>query len=195
MKRREIFTVLALVGVVAFTSCNNSSDTTAANDDSAGVNTTTTNTSSGDYSASADRIEQNSSQGYYLNPRTGKSYSKLTVDRSTGAITDENNEPVWRYVDSRDWWVYGVDDDWNWRKIGEAKMDNGNLMYKDDAGKWVSYDQRWKVKDDNFSKEWKMKSGDTKIKFDEDGDIKVKTDTGTTKYDASDNEIKRDSSQ
>jgi hypothetical protein len=193
MKQREMFTLMMALGLAAFTSCNNSADTTASNDDSTEVNSTAnTSTSSGDYSAYADKIEQNSTQGYYLDPRTGKPYSKLTVDRSTGAITDENNEPVWRYVDSRDWWVYGVDDNWNWRKIGEAKMNNDQLQYKDDNGNWVSYDQRWKVKDDNNSKEWKMKSGDTKIKFDEDGDIKVKTDSGTTKYDASDDEIKKD---
>jgi hypothetical protein len=36
-------------------------------------------------------------------------------------LCDENNEPVWRYVDKRNWWVYGVNDDWNWIKLGEAK--------------------------------------------------------------------------
>lgn len=194
MKQNKIFTLLMALGIIVFASCNNSTDSTASNEDSTGTNNTTA-TSSGDYAAYADRIEQNSSQGYYLNPRTGKAYNKLTVNRSTGEITDENNEPVWRYVDTRNWWVYGVDDDWNWRKLGEAKMDNDQLMYRDDNGNWVSYDQHWKADDDNINKEWKMKSGDTKIKFDEDGDIKLKDDSSSVKYDASDNELKTDSSK
>lgn len=194
MKQNKVFTLLVAFGLIAFASCNNSTDSTASNEDSIGTNNTTA-TSSDDYAAYADRIEQNSSKGYYLNPRTGKAYNKLTVNRSTGEITDENNEPVWRYVDTRNWWVYGVDDDWNWRKLGEAKKDNNQLMYRDDNGNWVSYDQRWKADDDNINKEWKMKSGDTKIKFDEDGDIKLKDDSSSVKYDASDNELKTDSSK
>jgi len=33
---------------------------------------------------------------------------QLTINRNTGEITNENNEPVWRYVDKRTWRVYGV---------------------------------------------------------------------------------------
>ena len=181
-------------GAVAFISCNNSADTTATNEDSSDriENTATT---TGDYAAKADEIENNSTQGYYINPRTGKAYGKLSVDRSSGEITDENNERVWRYVDTRNWWVYGVDDDWNWTRIGEAKMDNGNLMYKDDNDSWVTYDQRWKTKDDSINESWKTKSGDTKIKFDKDGDVKFKDESGKVKYDADDEKIKTDSSR
>lgn len=193
MKHNKIFSLLLALGVVAFISCNNSADT-AANEDSTS-NTANTTTSTSDYSAYADEIEKNSTQGYYANPKTGKPYGKLSMNRSTGEITDENNEPVWRYVDTRNWWVYGVDDDWNWSRIGEARMDNGALMYKDDSGNWVTYEKRWSTNDETINSKWKSKSGDTKIKFDKDGDIKIKDDTSKVKYDADDNKIKTDSSK
>ena len=106
MKQNKIFTLLMALGVAAFVSCNNSSDTTADNSDSTGANSTAgSSTSSSNYSAYADEIEKNSSEGNYINPKTGKAYGKLTVNRENGEITDENNEPVWRYVDKRTWWV------------------------------------------------------------------------------------------
>jgi hypothetical protein len=177
-------------------SCNNSADTTANDNDSSSNNTVSNNnTSASDYSAYAGEIEKNSSEGYYINPRTGKAYGKLTVNRNTGEITDENNEPVWRYVDRRNWWVYGVDDDWNWIKLGEAKMNNDQLVYKDDNGNWVTYDKRWTNNDETITKSWKAKSGDAKIKFDKDGDIKYKDDSTRLKYDADDNKVKKDTSK
>lgn len=183
-------------GLAAFVSCNNSSDTAANNDDSSELNSTVSNsTSTGDYAAHADQIEKNSSEGYYINPKTSKPYGKLTVNRNTGEITDENNQPVWRYVDKRTWWVYGVDDDWNWTKLGEAKMNNDQLVYKDDNGNWVTYDKRWPNNDETINKTWKAKSGDTKIKFDKDGDAKYKDDSTRLKYDADDNKMKSDSSK
>jgi hypothetical protein len=197
MKKYSIFNLVAALGLMAFVSCNDSSKTANTNDTS---NTTTDNTantatSTSDNTAYADEIEKNSSQGRYVNPRTGKAYSKLTVNRTTGEITDENNEPVWRYVDTQNWWVYGVDDaDWTWEQMGEAKMDKDMLMYKDENGNWVSYDKRWKTSDENIGKSWKSKSGDTKIKFGKDGDIKVKDESGKTKYDADDKKVKTDSS-
>ena len=202
MKQNKIFTLLLAVGFAAFTSCNN--DTTGSENKDSANNTTAlgtdsasgSTTSAGDYSAYADEIEKNSASGRYVNPRTGKKYSKLSVNRSTGEITDENNEPVWRYVDSENWWVYGLDDDdWTWRQMGEAKLDKDQLMYKDDSGNWVNYDKRWKTDDESMSKTWKTKSGDTKIKFDKDGDIKIKDESGKTKYDADDKKIKKDSSR
>lgn len=193
MKRSIVFTLLTTFGITALISCSNNSETAAADQDSTTV--PSSNTSSGDYAAYGDRIEQNSAKGYYVNPKTGKAYGSLHVNRYTGEITDENDEPVWRYVDTRNWWVYGVDDDWSWRKIGEAKMDNGQLVYLNDSGDWVGYDEMWKVKDDSIDKEWKMKSGDTKIKFDEDGDMKFKDDSSTIKYDAGDDELQVDSSK
>jgi hypothetical protein len=196
MKQNKIFTLLMVFGIAAFVSCNNSSDTTAGNADSTGTNSTViNNTSTSNYSAYADEIEKNSSEGNYINPKTGKAYSKLTVNRETGEITDENNEPVWRYVDKRSWWVYGVDDDWYWKKLGEAKMDNDQLLYRDNSGNWVTYDKAWSTTDETISKGWKSKSGGAKIKFDKDGDVKYKDDSTKMKYDADDNKIKTDSSK
>jgi hypothetical protein len=196
MKQNKIFTLLMALGVAAFVSCNNSSDATADNSDSLGTNSTAgSSTTTTNYSAYADEIEKNSSEGNYINPKTGKTYKKLTVNHENGEITDENNEPVWRYVDKRTWWVYGVDDDWNWTKLGEAKMENDQLVYKDNSGKWVSYDKAWSTNDETINKTWKAKSGDAKIKFDKDGDIKYKDDSTRVKYDADDNKIKTDSSK
>lgn len=195
MKQNKIFTLLTGLGFLAFVSCNNSSDTTANNDSTGTNSTASSNTSTSNYSAYADEIEKNSSEGYYVNPKTSKPYGKLTVNRETGEITDENNEPVWRYVDRRTWWVYGVDDDWYWTKLGEAKMNNDQLLYKDDKGNWVTYEQRWSTDDETINKTWKAKSGDAKIKFDKDGDIKYKDDSTRLKYDADDDKIKRDSSK
>lgn len=183
------------LGFAALISCNNSADTSASNSDSTSNSMAGGNTSTSNYSAYADEIEKNSSEGNYINPRTGKAYGKLTVNRETGEITDENNEPVWRYVDRRTWWVYGVDDDWYWTKLGEAKMDNDLLLYKDNSGNWVTYEKAWSTDDETINKTWKAKSGDAKIKFDKDGDIKYKDDSTRVKYDADDNKIKTDSSK
>jgi hypothetical protein len=195
MKQNKIFLPLMALGVTVFLSCNNSSDTTANNDSTGVGNMASSNTSTSNYSAYADEIEKNSAEGNYINPKTGKAYSKLTVNRETGEITDENSEPVWRYVDKRTWWVYGVDDDWYWTKLGEAKMDNDHLLYKDGSGNWVAYDKAWSTNDETINKTWKAKSGDAKIKFDKDGDIKYKDDSTRIKYDADDNKIKTDTSK
>lgn len=196
MKQNRIFTFLATLGIVALVSCNDTSETKAVNEDTTGTNTTAeTNISTSDNSAYADEIEKNSAEGYYINPKTGKAYGKLSVNRNTGEISDVNNEPVWRYVDKRTWWVYGVDDDWNWIKLSEAKMDNDKLLYKDDSGNWVTYEKRWSVNDETLNKTWKSKSGNAKIKFDKDGDIKYKDDSTRIKYDADDDKIKKDSSK
>jgi hypothetical protein len=196
MKKNKMFTVFTVLGFAALLSCNNTSDATTGNEDTSSANgTVTNNTSTADNTAYADEIEKSSTEGYYLNPRTGKSYSKLNVNRNTGEISDQNNEPVWRYVDKRNWWVYGVDDDWNWIKLGEAKMDNDQLLYKDDQGSWVTYDKRWSSNDETLTKSWKAKSGNAKIKFDKDGDVKYKDDSTRLKYDADDNKVKKDSSK
>jgi len=201
MKKKQLFSLIMAFTMVGFVACNNDNTTTASTDSTTTTTantgtSTTTNTSSNDYSAYADDIEKNSQSGYYLNPRTGKPL-KLKVNRTTGEVTDETtSEPVWRYVDNRNWWVYGVDDsDWTWDKMGEAKMDNGNLVYMGDDGKWVSYDQRWKTSDETIGKTWKTKSGDTKIKFGKDGDIKVKDESGKTKYNADNDKVKTDSTK
>jgi hypothetical protein len=199
MKQNKIFTLLLALGVAGFMSCNDDSKTGASTDTTTNNTTAADNntaTSTNDYSAYADEIETNSAKGRYINPRTGKAYKKITVNRSTGELMDENNEPVWRYVDNENWWVYGLDDDdWTWRSMGEAKMDKDRLMYKDDSGNWVDYDKRWKTDDENMGKSWKTKSGDTKIKFSKDGDVKIKDESGKTKYDADDNKVKTDTTK
>ena len=171
---------------IGFAACNNDGTTSATNDSSTNNNSTfapVTTESAGSYAAMADTIEKNSASGYYLNPKTGKAYTSLKVDRSTGRITDETGEPVWRYVDRRSWWVYGDDnyDDtiYNWNQVGEAQMEGETIRYKGDDDKWVDYDTKWKKSDD----EWKMKSGDTKIKVEKDGDVKIKEGDKKTKID------------
>lgn len=200
MKKNKFLSLLTVGIVFSFAACNNSSDGTSSNDtintmasDTTGMANTAT--SSVDYSAFADSVERNSQSGYYLNPKSGKKLN-LKVNRTSGSVTDaESGEPVWRYVDNRNWWVYGLDDDYYWYEMGEAKMQSDKLMYKSDDDKWVDYDARWKDKDDNLSKTWKSKSGDVKIKFGKDGDIKIKDKDGKTKYDADDNKIKTDTSK
>jgi hypothetical protein len=200
MKQSKFFSLLAAAIVFGFVACNNSSDgaTTGDTTNTAGDTTGATSsaaTSTTDYAAFADDIEKNSASGRYLNPKTGKPL-KLKVDRTSGAVTDaETGEPVWRYVDNTNWWVYGLDDDYYWDTLGRAKMESDRLMYQDDNDKWVDYDVRWKSDDDNLSKTWKTKSGDLKIKFGKDGDIKVKDKDGKTKYDADDNKVKSDSTK
>ena len=195
--KKTFFSLLAIATVMGFVACNNSSDGSTAGDTTmtSGDTTAVANSNStNDYSAFADDIEKNSASGRYLNPKTGKSM-KLKVDRTTGVVTDvETNEPVWRYVDNTNWWVYGLDDDYYWDKLGEAKMETNKLVYKDSGDKWVDYDAMWKGDDENLSKTWKTKSDGVKIKFGKDGDIKIKDKTGTTKYDADDNKVKTDSS-
>ncbi len=200
MKKNKVFSLFVAALTLGFTACNNSSDEKASTGDSATSTAENASASSAnsnnDYSAFADSVERNSQAGHYLNAKTGKPL-KLKVNRSTGEILDETTgEPVWHYVDNRNWWVYGIDDsDWYWDTMGEAHMEKDQLMYKDDNGKWVDYDVRWKSADEKITKGWKEKSGNTKIKVSKDGDIKVKDESGKTKYDADDNKIKTDTSK
>lgn len=203
MKKNKLVSFLAAGVAFVFVACNDSSNNTASTDsiDSANTASNAANTtematnSSNDYTAFGDSVEKNSQSGYYVNARTGKP-QRLKVDRTTGSVTDEQSgEPVWRYVDNRNWWVYGMDDsDWNWNKMGEAKMNNNKLMYKGEKDEWMDYDAQWKASDEKLQKGWKTRIGDTKIKVSKDGDIKVKDKTGTVKYDADDKKIKSDSS-
>jgi hypothetical protein len=185
---KKIFSFLGASVILGLVACNNDSTTTGSNDSTV---TTNTVTSTGDYAAKADSIRINSEAGNYLDAKTGKAV-KLKMDASTGQVTNaETGEPVWRYVDRRNWWVYGGD---NWDKLGEARMDSDHLMYRTDDDKWVDYDVRWKDEDMKLEKDWKAKYGDTKVKVGKDGDIKVKDEEGKVKYDADDNKIKTDSS-
>lgn len=181
-------------GVVA---CSNDGNNTAEND-SATTSTTTANTetttatSTGNYAAMADSVERNSQQGYYLNPKTGKAYSNLRVDRTSGRVTTEAGEPVWRYVDRRNWWVYGMDPQNNntWNQVGEARMQGNNLEYKGEGDKWMNYDSRWKKDDGIFEDEWKKETENEKIKIEEDGDTKIKRDDGTKIKQEADGDLK-----
>ena len=145
--KKKVFSLLAAGLAIGMTACNNSSNSSTASDSTATNTTTaTTSTSSGNYAARADSVNTNVSAGNYLNPRTGKAYSKLNVDQSTGRITDESGKPVRRYVDKRTWWVYDTN---SWDTVGSAQMHNGSLMYRGDKGYWEQYDQRWTDDMDN----------------------------------------------
>ena len=200
MKQR-LFGFCAIATFIALAACNNDGTSSTTNDSTSITTTNTTattpvtTTSENSYAAMADSVERNSQQGYYLNPKTGKAYSSLKVDRTSGRITDESGEPVWRYVDSRNWWVYGDndynDDTYNWQQIGEAKKEGEKLTYKGDDDKWVDYDAKWKVSDDGMKQKMKTADGDKlKVKTDEEGNTKIKVNGEKTKVDKDGNVIK-----
>ena len=172
--KTKIFSLVAATITLGFVACNNESESTASTDSTTNSTTTESTTSTGNYAAQADSFKANSEAGYYLDARTGKPI-RIKVDASTGArINEETNEPVDYYVDKRTWWVYGDD---SWDTIGTARMEGSELRYQDDNDKWVTFDQKWKMKQDDD--EAKAKSEDTKIKVEKDGDVKAKTDDGT----------------
>ncbi|HVG41461.1 MAG TPA: hypothetical protein VM888_07595 [Chitinophagaceae bacterium] len=200
--KTKFLSLFAAALAIGFTACNNESESssttdssstgTAATTDGTTNATTSTATSNQDYTALADTFRINSEAGNYLDPKTGKSI-KIAVDPATGTrYNTATNEPVWRYVDRRTWWVYGGD---NWDTLGTAKMQNNNITYRNDDDTWVTYDQRWKTDDDRMKSDYKKKYGDTKIKVSKDGDIKIKDESGKVKYDADDNKVKTDSSK
>lgn len=207
---KKQFLNVAAIAVIALgaASCSNSTSDTASKDSTSSTTTTTTGTEStntsmssgNNYAAMADSVESNSAKGYYLNPKTGKPYKSLKVDRSTGAITDDAGEPVWRYVDNRNWWVYG-DNDMNdttttWGQVGEARMDKDKLTYKGEGDKWEDYDARWMKDDEAIKSHMKVSDNGNKVKMTtEDGDkMKVKTDEeGNTKIKVNGEKMKVDS--
>ena len=203
MKKTNFFSFLALALSLGVVACNDDADSTSTTDTSTTTmetntattdpNTTSTmNTNTSDYAALADTFRMNSEAGNYLDPRTGRSI-KIGVDPQTGTRYNlATEEPVWRYVDKRTWWVYGGD---NWDTMGEARMEDNKIMYKGDGDKWMTYDDRWKMEDEKMMTDWKTKNGGTKIKISKDGDIKVKNESGKVKYDGDDNKMKKDSSQ
>jgi hypothetical protein len=169
MKKNKVFSLLATGIALSFAACNNSADNSATNDTTAiDSNSVTTVTSSNNYAARVDSVNMNVSAGNYLNPRTGKAYTKLNVDANTGKITDESGQPVRRYVDRRNWWVYDTD---LWDTVGSAQWKNNQLWYRGDNGDWVEYDKRWT--DDNMSMGDTSTSGNTKV---DDNGNKVKDD-------------------
>ncbi len=204
MKKTKFFSFLATALAVSVVACNDDADSTTTTTDTStstmetsttttDPNTTSTmNTKTSDYAALADTFRMNSEAGNYLDPRTGRAI-KIGIDPQTGIrYNAKTEEPVWRYVDKRTWWVYGGD---NWETLGEAKMQGDKIMYKGDGDKWMTYDDRWKMEDEKMMKDWKTKNGGTKIKISKDGDIKVKDESGKVKYDADDKKIKTDTSK
>lgn len=168
------------------------------NDDNAAADVTTstapeteTITSTGNYAAMADSVERNSQQGYYLNPRTGQPYNSLRVDRSTGRVSTDAGEPVYRYVDNRNWGVYGYEpDNHNWSQVGEARMQGRDLQYRGDNDQWVDYDTRWKYDDGILEGEWEKETANSKTKIEDDGDMKTKTDDGAKMKREADGDMK-----
>ncbi|RYZ21687.1 MAG: hypothetical protein EOO16_12120 [Chitinophagaceae bacterium] len=137
--------------LAVLTACNSGNDNNANGDSTAVTTTTTTteNSSTGNYAALADSFRVNSEAGNYLDARTGKPIRIKYDATARRAVNAETNEPVWRYVDRRTWWVYGPEND-NWRQIGEARMDGSQLKYKSDNDAWVDYDTRWKMDDERW---------------------------------------------
>ncbi len=209
MKRRFLSLCAATIAV-GFTACTNSGTSSATGDSSSTTTSTTmnaapstttptTSTSSSSYAAMADTVESNSTKGYYLNPKTGKPYKSLKVDRTTGSVMDDAGEPVWRYVDNRDWEVYGDDNMEDtmttWKQVGKAKMDKDKLMYQGDGDKWSDYNGRWKTDDESYIKKHKVSDNGMKEKIvTQDGDkIKMKTDEeGNTKIKVNGEKTKMD---
>lgn len=209
MKKTKIVGSLAVLLCAGFVACNNSGDNasttttdstitntnTATTTDNTATTPTTTTTSSNNYAAMADTFRVNSEAGNYLDPRTGKSF-KIRMDTATGIrMNDATNEPVWRYVDKRNYKVYsGSSSDNNamWDTVGTARMQNNRLEYEGDNNSWTSYDKRWRTEDDTRMKDYKTHIGDTKVKVSADGDLKVKDlNTGEkTKYDAQTDKVK-----
>jgi hypothetical protein len=210
MKKVSFFSCVAAALSIGFTACNSDGNSTAATDTATTTNTTTettsadapaagnTTTSSTNYAAMADTFNTGNTEGRYLDARTGKAI-KISVDPQTGRRTDATTgEPVWRYVDSRTWNVYGGE---SWEPSGEARMEGGKLMYRGDGDKWMTYDNRWSADDETMMKEWKskdgkFKDGDIKVKTEKDGDMKIKTKDGEKiKVDEDGVRVKKDSSK
>lgn len=165
-----MFSLLAAGLAMGFMACNNSSNTTSSTDSTS----TGTAVSSGNYAARADSVKTNVEAGNYLNPKTGKAYTRLTVDPQTGVLTDESGTPVRRYVDKRTWWVY---DAMSWDTVGSAEQRNGSLWYRNSEGAWVPYEKRWSddnMQDQNQTDTTTMSPG---------SEMKIKTDAGKIKAD------------
>ena len=178
--KKTIFGLLAVSTTLGFVACNNEGNETASADTTTTTTTTTategtglntnTNTSTVDYAAMADTFNTGNSQNRYLDARTGKPI-RINVDRQTGRRTNAaTGEPVWRYIDSKTWWIYGGED---WNPMGEARMEGSTLRYKGDNDQWMSYSDRW-PNDDSMMSEWKSKNGNIKTEVEKDGDTKYK---------------------
>jgi hypothetical protein len=167
MKKNRIFSLMIASLAIGFTACNSGGDNTSTSDSTTTSTTSTestTVTSTHNYAARADSFRTNSKAGYYLNPKSGKAYSSINVDTTSGTITDETGQPIRRYVDKRTWWVY---DATSGDTIGSARMQHGSLEYRGSNNDWVNYDKRWSEdttsmsSSDNSSMNNSSSTGDT----------------------------------
>ncbi|RYY88854.1 MAG: hypothetical protein EOO15_07865 [Chitinophagaceae bacterium] len=217
MKQVKWLSIVTITAALA--ACNGNGNNDATADTTAVTTTTTTTSNTGNYAAMADTFRVNSEAGNYLDPKTGKAI-RIRYDATTHrAVNEETNEPVWRYVDRRTWWVYGADND-NWNQVGEARMEGSTLKYKSSSDdNWLNYDERWSEDDQRYMNEMnasdtttttdgttdangvkvkdngnKIKDKDVKVKTSKDGDIKIKDrQTGEkVKYDAESGKVKTD---
>jgi len=176
--KKKLFSFFAAALAIGAVACNSEGDGTAAADSTSTTTETTSdnaakgsNTSTVDYAAMADTFNMGNSQNRYLDPKTGQPI-RITVDPQTGRRTNAaTGEPVWRYIDSKTWWVYGGDD---WQPLGEARMEGSTIRFRGENDQWLSYDERW-PNDQSVMTEWKSKNADgSKMKVDKDGDTKYK---------------------
>ncbi len=161
--------ILSLLGIaaIAFTvACNNAGDESTA-EDSAG--TSVDNTTSGDASASANIQTTNDGRRYVLRARTGSS-STSGANGASGSDASASGtmyDTVWVWMGTED----------RYYTLGGASGKD-TLYY--DTENWKSW---WS--NPETDNELKYKSGDTKVKVDDDGSWKVKDDTSKTKMDES----------
>jgi hypothetical protein len=155
--------ILSLLGIgaIAFAVACNSSDDETTNADSSTV-TTTDNTAS---SATGSASVQTTADGkrYVVRTRTGTSSTSGTA--TSGTTTGPEYDTVWLWMGTEDrYYTLG----------GNTGKDT--LYF--DSDEWKAW---WsKPETDN---ELKAKSGDTKVKIDDDGSWKVKDGNSKTKSD------------
>ena len=219
MKQAKWLSIAAFAATLA--ACNGNGNNSGNADTTATATTTTTTestgstASTGNYAAMADSFRVNSQAGNYLDAKTGKPI-RIKYDATTHrAVNEETNQPVWRYVDRRTWWVYGADND-NWSQVGQARLEGNTLQYKSATDdNWLNYDERWAQDDQRYMSTMndssgsgdmngsngevkvkdngnKVKDKDVKVKTSNEGDIKIKDkETGDkVKYNADNGKVK-----
>lgn len=146
------------IGAIAFAVACNSADDESANKDSTSTTTTVDNSTT-----TADASIQTAGDGkkYILRKRTSSTSASGTADASATAGSDYDT--VWLYMGTEE----------RYYTLGGAKG-RDTLYYNTDQ--WNSW---WNnTETDN---ELKSKSGNVKVKVDDDGSWKVKDDSSKTK--------------